>query len=226
MKRILKAMLVVGALFSCMASGAWAYPTSGNINMSGRASGSTDGGAFNVTYAGYSFTTFCLETNEYIDLYGTYSVTTADYANKGGTGGATDGKDFLSNETKWLYWNYVTGKLHDKVDLYVYGNDKSTTALQLLIWSLENETTTFSPDSETEEIMAALDNKYDEEYEKGVSIGTVEVMNLMKASEYKQSLLIADPDSTPVPEPGTMVLLGAGMLGLAVFGKRRMNREA
>jgi hypothetical protein len=35
-----------------------------------------------------------------------------------------------------------------------------------------------------------------------------------------------DGTNTPVPEPGTMMLLGIGMLGLAVYGKRRMNREA
>jgi len=37
---------------------------------------------------------------------------------------------------------------------------------------------------------------------------------------------ISDPDPnhiTPVPEPGTVMLLGAGCLGLAVYGKRRRN---
>jgi len=33
-------------------------------------------------------------------------------------------------------------------------------------------------------------------------------------------------ETAPVPEPGTMLLLGFGMFGLAIFGKRRMNKES
>lgn len=32
-----------------------------------------------------------------------------------------------------------------------------------------------------------------------------------------------DADSAPVPEPGTLMLLGVGLFGLAVYGKRRAN---
>ena len=31
--------------------------------------------------------------------------------------------------------------------------------------------------------------------------------------------------TTSVPEPGTLMLLGAGLLGFAVYGKRRMNKK-
>lgn len=32
-------------------------------------------------------------------------------------------------------------------------------------------------------------------------------------------------EKVPVPEPGTMVLFGIGMLGIAIIGKRRMNKD-
>ncbi|MEI6825817.1 MAG: PEP-CTERM sorting domain-containing protein [Desulfuromonadales bacterium] len=61
------------------------------------------------------------------------------------------------------------------------------------------------------------------------SYGTLEVTVKSTYGDFylDSSVLTANGcDNTPVPEPGTMMLLGAGMLGLAIFGKRRMNKEA
>lgn len=46
------------------------------------------------------------------------------------------------------------------------------------------------------------------------------------ASGGSESFIDTPSTVSPVPEPGTMLLLGTGLLGLAVYGKRRMNREA
>ena len=37
---------------------------------------------------------------------------------------------------------------------------------------------------------------------------------------------VVEIDNNPVPEPGTFILLGAGLFGLAIFAKRRMNKDA
>ena len=44
--------------------------------------------------------------------------------------------------------------------------------------------------------------------------------------DYQDMIVSVTINSAPVPEPGTMALLGIGMLGMAVYGKRRMNKEA
>lgn len=51
-----------------------------------------------------------------------------------------------------------------------------------------------------------------------------EFLNNFDVNNGKISHVTTGDSNTPVPEPGTMMLLGVGVFGLAIFGKRRMNK--
>jgi hypothetical protein len=73
----------------------------------------------------------------------------------------------------------------------------------------------------THHIKLAIADVGDTAYDSGVFIQAYSFAN----GESDPEIELEDPKN-PVPEPGTMMLLGIGMLGMAVYGKRRMNKEA
>lgn len=59
-------------------------------------------------------------------------------------------------------------------------------------------------------------------YEDTVGVWDLSTQSATGAVKGKLSFS-SDTETEPVPEPGTMMLLGAGFLGLAIYGKRRKN---
>lgn len=170
------------------------------------------------------YQTFCIEHNEIINK-GDYYASIAPYAINGGVGGATDNKDAISIGTAYLYSQFARGTL-DGYN-YIPGSGRQTSAgkLQEAFWWLENEISLVSPGN-NEFILQAwnalyLGQKFDDTLLRADSDGAygVRALNIWN-DKYDPT----EPDQTQltlVPEPGTLLMIGASLMGLALIRRRK-----
>jgi hypothetical protein len=161
---------------------------------------------------------FCLELDEYVSYAKYVFDADDDIVWKGGKN--TNDGDQISGSTKWLYSQYLSGTFSD------------VQALQLAIWYLEDEYNDVATDLDgwkswyiSKTNNSALADK----------AGDYITQALLK-SDYTNSGILAldtyDGGSNQgqsyifnVPEPSTLLLLGAGLLGLGIFGRKRFRKR-
>lgn len=175
------------------------------------------GGPFTINpEVGENFLSFCLEDNEYISwppstYYGTidaYALYGGVYSDSwGGTPGGPLTKDILDDNTKKLY-------------SYALDNNLSLAQLQALqyaIWAYEGEINPSSLQGDAKTYYVNAPNY--------ILDRNVMVLNLWTSDTTQswntraQSMLI----EVPVPEPGTLLFLGAGLLSLGFVVRRRKS---
>lgn len=234
MKISTKSSLTALALF-LTAGSAWAYPVAvgDTVKMYNNDTMAQYEGHYqadNVNDAAGKFGVFCVELNEYFTPGVSYKVASiSNGANKGGLYGKTSTNfDPISKETQWLYHHFLLKDIQS-----VTGITENDYQLQLAFWFLENEL-----DNRVSQNSTYFDAYYGnigvttdaEKYvaaaqlavSRGAFLGDVKVMNLVDANGgYAQSQLIGQP----VPEPSTMLLVGAGLIGLGFARRKAQNKR-